>query len=147
MHGRQEVRRPVGSPGHAKAWGRETTLGRRTQKLRRCLLLWVPSPRMSSFSIRARLSSSRHPLVALVLVLVLSGALAVHHGAPMAMHTAGEVCLAVCAGAVLLARRRVACVPARHPRPLRLRPVSRPLPTAPEPRARAGPILLQVMRL
>jgi len=102
---------------------------------------------MSSCSIRARLSSSRDPLVALVIVLVLSGALAVHHGAPMAMHMAGEVCLAVCAGAVLLTRRRVACVPARRPQPLRLRPVSLPVPIAPQPRARAGPIVLQVMRL
>lgn len=102
---------------------------------------------MSSCSIRAWLRSSRHPLVALVLVLALSGALAVHHGAPMAMHMAGGVCLAVFAGAVVLARRRVGSLRVRCLRPRTLRPVSLSVPAGPEPRARAGPILLQVMRL
>jgi len=87
-------------------------------------------------------------LALLVLVVGLSSAVAVHHGDPMAMHTSGGVCLAVFAGAMVLASGRSSSgVPLRRPRTIRLRASSFALPVQPEPRARAGPIRLQVMRL
>lgn len=96
---------------------------------------------------RAWLEMSRHRFVVLVLVAALSSAVAVHHGDPMAMHMPGGVCLAIFAGAVVLASSRSRTVRLRRPRPVRLRPTSVALPVQPEPRARAGPIRLQVMRL
>lgn len=97
---------------------------------------------------RAWLTTSRHRFVVLVLVAGLFSAVAVHHGDPMAMHTSGGVCLAVFAGAMVLASGRSSSgVRLRRPRPFRLRPSSFALPVQPEPRARAGPIRLQVIRL
>lgn len=108
----------------------------------------LPHPRMSPSRTRSWLTASRHRLALLVLVVGLSSAVAVHHGDPMAMHTSGGVCLAVFAGAMVLASSRSSSgVRLRRPRPVRLRPTSFALPVQPEPRARAGPIRLQVMRL
>jgi len=66
----------------------------------------VPSTGISLFGMRAWLGMSRHRLVVLVLVAALPSAVAVHHGNPMAMHMPGGVCLAIFAGAVVLAWSR-----------------------------------------
>lgn len=103
---------------------------------------------MSALRIRSFLGHSRRRLSVVLVLLVLGGAVAVHHGMPE-MHSmpAGAVCLAVLGGAGLL----TAAVSLVHecrispPRPpTRLAPSSL-IPTAPKAvAARAGPLYLRL---
>ncbi|WP_320670891.1 hypothetical protein [Patulibacter defluvii] len=103
---------------------------------------------MSPLSIRRRLRRGRRLLALVLVVLGLGGAVAVHHGMPMAGdghgHQMAMTCLAVLqvgaaltivAAALHRAARRRRWPWSRWIGPL----VATPLPAPPPPRARAGP--------
>lgn len=104
---------------------------------------------MSPLRLRAGLRRVRRRTALVTVLVILVGAVAVHHAAPMDMHMGGAVmCLAILglAGAALAAVRDVQVLP----RLLAVRLVSRLSLVEPAPRsvpARAGPIRLQVLRL
>jgi len=111
---------------------------------------------VSSIALRLRLRRRRRHLALVALLLVLGGAVAVHHMAPSmsGMHqgsqtaAVAELCLAVFTavgaavaaavlGFVALGRRRPMMLRVPESVPPRLRP--------PEPRARGGPALLVLL--
>lgn len=110
---------------------------------------------MGPMAIRAQLARTNQRLAALLAVLVLAGAVVVHHGAPHqmgGMH--GEQSMAaaaMCVGTIATTIAIVGLVAAvvrrrrRTLRPVRALPavVLRLVPTAPLARARSSPLYLQ----
>jgi hypothetical protein len=111
---------------------------------------------MGPMAIRASLARTNQRLAALLAVLVLAGAVVVHHGAPHpmgAMHgddsmAAAAMCLGTIAGTIAIVglvgtvvrrRRRRPATPMR----VLLPTVVRSMPTGPVPRARSSPLYLQ----
>lgn len=111
--------------------------------------VWVVQ--LTSTRIRRLLRHRRYAVAVLVFVLGLSTAMAVHHGDPMDMSTAGmtlmaSTCLAVVATA--LAVRVVAGVlPLRRPTLPRYASWTSIAAPPPLPRARAGPLFLELQVL
>lgn len=102
---------------------------------------------MSPLDIRFALRRSRYRFTVVVVLLVLGGAVAVHHGMPQ-MHSmpAGAVCLAVLGAVVLLGAAISAVRQGRLglPRPLPRRALSSLIPAPPLAiAARAGPLYLR----
>lgn len=110
---------------------------------------------MGPMAIRAWLTRTTRHLTALLVVLVLAGAVVAHHGLPHQMggmhgeHSmaAATMCIGTVAGAVAIAGLVAAVIRRRRraPRPARvlLPVIARLVPTGTLPRARSSPLYLQ----
>lgn len=97
---------------------------------------------MSLISVRSMLRRPRRRVAVLVTMFVLLGAVVAHHGMPMDMHQmpAAAVCLAVLAGAALVA---AGSLPLAHRRVPGWELPAAPVQAPQSVPARAGPLILR----